>query len=360
MYTALREALARDREIQAKGGFPHVPEGPTLELGAHGLRVAALRARLVVSGDLEPQPDADPEAFDPALEAGVRAFQARHGLDVDGRVGRATLAALDLPIESQIEKLRVNLERARWLLHDLAPTFVVVNVAGFQVYYLRDKELVFSARAVVGKPYRKTPLFRSEITYLVFNPTWTVPPTILAEDILPAQRRDPGYLERKHLRVIDANGRVVPTASIDWSEMTPRSFRYMLRQDPGPDNALGRVKFMFPNSYSIYLHDTPSRSLFEKSSRAASSGCIRVEHPLELAALLLQGQSGWGRADIDRVVAEGRTREVRLAKPVPVLLTYWTAWVAPNGRVQFRPDLYHRDAQVARGLSQHFAIRSDD
>jgi murein L,D-transpeptidase YcbB/YkuD len=211
---------------------------------------------------------------------------------------------------------------------------------------------------VVGKPYRQTPIFRSEMTYLVLNPTWTVPPTILAQDMLPAQRKDPGYLARKGLQVIDARGAVVPTSSIDWAHATPGNFKYALRQPPGPDNALGRVKFMFPNSYSVYLHDTPSRNLFEKSERAASSGCIRVENPLELAALLLEGQPGWDRAAIDRVVAEGKTTTVKLAQPVPVLLTYWTAWVDRDGVLQLREDVYGRDAKVAAALAAPFAIRS--
>jgi murein L,D-transpeptidase YcbB/YkuD len=357
LYTGLRQELARHREQAALGGWPRVPPGPTLEQGAHGPRVAALRARLEASGDLAPDPAADPQAFDAALEAGVRVFQTRHGIDADGRVGRGTQAALDVPIEARIEQIRVNLERGRWLLHDLAPTLLIVNVAGFRVYLVHDGELAWSARAVVGKPYRKTPLFRSELTYLVLNPTWTVPPTILAQDILPAQRRDPGHLDKKRLRVIDAQGRVVPTHSIDWANATAKNFRYALRQDPGPDNALGRVKFMFPNSYAIYLHDTPSRNLFERSERTFSSGCIRVENPLELAALLLEGQPGWSREAIDRVVAEGKTKSVPLSEHVPVVLAYWTAWVDLDGRLQLRNDVYARDVLVARGLAEKFSMR---
>lgn len=357
MYTALRDELARHRELAARGGYPRVPPGGTLERGAGGPRVAALRARLEASGDLAAAPAADPAVFDDALAAGVEAFQRRHGIDADGRVGKHTLAALEVPIEARIEQIRANLERGRWLLHDLAPTFVVVNVAGFQVYYLRDGELVWSARAIVGRPYRKTPLFRSEITYLVLNPTWTVPPTILKNDILPAQRRDPSYLERKGLRVIDASGRVVPTASIDWAHTTAKNFRYALRQDPGPDNALGRIKFMFPNSYSVYMHDTPTQSIFERSTRAESSGCIRIENPLELATLLLEGQPGWDRAALERAIAEGRTRSLTLEHRVPVLLAYWTAWVDLEGRLQLRSDVYDRDALVARGLGERFNMR---
>jgi len=196
------------------------------------------------------------------------------------------------------------------------------------------------------------------MTYLVLNPTWTVPPGILAADILPAQRRDRGTLARKGLEVVDMEGRVVPADSVDWSTATPRNFRYMLRQPAGPTNALGRVKFMFPNAHSVYLHDTPSKDLFERSDRAFSSGCIRVENPLELAALLLEGQKGWDRAALDAAIAEGKTRTVTLATRIPVLLLYWTAWVDPSGALQLRRDLYGRDVKVAAGLAQPFRVRA--
>lgn len=231
----------------------------------------------------------------------------------------------------------------------------MVNVAGFRVYYLRDSELVWSARVQVGKPFRQTPIFRSTITYLVLNPTWTVPPGIFANDILPAQKRDPGYLAKRGLAVVDSEGRPV-TAPIDWASMTPRRFPYLLRQGPGPNNALGRVKFMFPNQYSVYLHDTSSQALFAKSERAFSSGCIRVENPLELARLLLEGQTGWDADAIAAAVAKGETRTVTLQNKVPVLLTYWTAWVDRDGVLQFRGDVYDRDAKVRAALDLPFRV----
>ena len=359
-YNRLRDAYARERERTAHGGWPAVPAGPTLKPGARDPRVPALRARLAATGELPPGTGVSSPEFDATVEAAVEVFQARHGLDADGAVGAATLAELNVPVEARLEQMRVNLERGRWLLHDLPPTFVVVNVAGFEVYFLRDSEVVWTARAQVGRPYRQTPIFRSELTYLVLNPTWTVPPSILAHDVLPAQRRDPSYLARKGLKVIDRSGRVVPASSIDWSTATARNFRYNLRQDPGPENALGRIKFMFPNPYAVYMHDTPSRSLFEKSDRAFSSGCIRVERPLELAELLLAGQTGWDQTALARAIAEGKTRAVTLAAPVPVLLSYWTAWVDRSGTLQFRRDLYGRDARIVAGLAAPFAVRVQD
>jgi murein L,D-transpeptidase YcbB/YkuD len=226
-------------------------------------------------------------------------------------------------------------------------------VAAYEVYYVRDREVAWRARAMVGKPFRETPIFRSEISYLELNPTWTVPPTIFAHDILPAQKKNPGYLAKRGVRVIDSAGRSVPTGSIDWANTTARNFRYMIRQDPGPENALGRVKFMFPNAYSVYLHDTPSRGLFDKSARAFSSGCIRVERPLELAALLLAGQPGGTREEIDAVIASGKTKTVTLARKVPVLVAYWTAWTDLKAARAARRRL-RRDGAVASGLAQRF------
>jgi len=357
LYRQLKAAYARERERAAAGGWKPIPAGAALKPGVSDARVHALRARLAAEGDSDAAGASAGDTFDPALEAAVKAFQERHGLDPDGAVGAGTLAELNVPVAARLSQLRVNLERGRWLLHDLPHEFVLVNVAGFGVYLVRDGAIVWRARAQVGKPYRSTPIFRAEMTYLVLNPTWTVPPGIFAHDILPAQRRDRGTLARKGLEVVDMKGNVVPASSIDWANTTPRNFRYMLRQPAGPSNALGRVKFMFPNSHSVYLHDTPSKNLFDKSDRAFSSGCIRVEKPLELAALLLDGQKGWDRAAIDAAIAAGKTRTVTLEKRMPVLLLYWTAWVDEAGTLQLRRDLYGRDAKLAAGLSEPFRIR---
>jgi len=358
LYRTLRAELAHYRELRARGGWPSIPSGPTLKPGERDPRVAALRARLAVTGELvapASESETDARAFDDSVAAAVRAFQSANGLEADGAVGRGTLSALNVPVDARIGQIEVNLERGRWLLHDLDSTFTVVNIAGFRIYYLRDGEIAWSGRVQVGKPFRQTPVFRSTITSLVLNPTWTVPPGIFANDILPALQRDPEYLAKRGLSVIDAEGRPV-TEPIDWATMTPRRFPYMLRQGPGPDNALGRVKFMFPNEYSVYLHDTPSQALFAKSERAFSSGCIRVENPLELAQLLLEGQPGWDADAIAAAVATGKTQTISLQNKVPVLLAYWTAWVDRDGVLQFRSDLYGFDAKVRAALDLPFRV----
>jgi murein L,D-transpeptidase YcbB/YkuD len=278
----------------------------------------------------------------------VRGFQARHGIAADGVIGPATLAALNVPVAARIEQLRASLERARWVFYDPESEFLVVNVAGFELYLVRRGQVVWRTRVQVGRPYRQTPIFRAEMTYLVVNPTWTVPPTIFRNDILPAVRRNPAYLASRNIDVFDRGGAPVDPASVDWSGRNPP---YRLVQRPGPDNALGRIKFMFPNEHAVYLHDTPSRDLFERDSRAFSSGCIRVENPFELAEQLIGER---GRERLDAVVASGETRTVFLDKPMTVMLLYWTAEVDAAGRVSFFPDVYQRDASLIAALAEPF------
>ncbi|MGC4029616.1 MAG: L,D-transpeptidase family protein [Steroidobacteraceae bacterium] len=364
LYAGLRRELMRHNTLALRGGWETVPAGSALRPGERDARVPALRRRLVITGELSAEAEAgtDPasaEVYDPALEQAVREFQRRMGLTADGVLGRGTLAELNVPVEDRIRQLRVNLDRGRVLLHDLPPEFVVVNIASQEVYLMRQNQVVWSSRAQVGREYRQTPEYRSEVDYLVFNPTWTVPPGIVRNDILPAARRDPASILRKGLKVLDAAGHELPPASIDWKRFTSGYIPYTLRQDPGPDNALGRVKFMFPNPYAVYLHDTPSKSLFAKDERLTSSGCVRIERPLELAELLLADPQKWSRERIDEVVQGGRLQNVTLARKVPILLVYWTAWIDSQGALNLRPDPYGRDAKWARALDAPFRFRKE-
>jgi murein L,D-transpeptidase YcbB/YkuD len=357
MYQHGRDALRTHRQLLADGGWPTVPGGETLKPGMRDPRVVALRRRLAVTGDLAGQP-LDDDSFDDALAAAVRAFQERHRLNPDAEVGPATLAELNVPAEARVRQIQVNLERARHVLHEIGDEdLVIVDIAGYELRYVRDRKVAWTSRVVVGRPYRQTPIFKSAIDHVIVNPTWTVPPTILAEDILPAVRKDRGYLARKGLDVVDRNGRVVDPASIDWSRYTGRNFPYILRQGPGDDNALGRVKIMFPNPYLVYLHDTPSRALFERDERAFSSGCIRVERPFELVERLLDDPA-WDAAALQGAVASGRTQTIRLAKPVKLLLIYWTVDETDDGRIVFKRDVYDRDARLWEALNARFEFGS--
>jgi murein L,D-transpeptidase YcbB/YkuD len=349
-YLSLKSALARHREIAAVAGWPLVPRGPTLRQGDSGERVLAIRARLAVT-DLVEGTAPKPRVFDGELADAVRRFQKRHGLSVDGAVGGRTLAAMNVSTEDRVAQIRANLERSRWVLNDLEPEFVLVDIAGFQVLYVRNSEVIWRSRVVVGRNYRKTPIFRGELRYLVLNPSWTLPPTILAEDVLPAIQGDRHYLTTRNIRVLDAKGTEVDPAAVDWEAYDGRDFPYMLRQEPGPGNALGHIKFIFPNRYHVYLHDTPSRELFEHTARAFSSGCIRVERPLELAELVLADSGRWNVESLSKAVTEGRTRNIDLERPIPVLLLYWTAAVDAEGAILFHPDIYARDAPLLRALN---------
>ena len=357
IYQQLIMALAKYRSIQANGGWNPVPLGPTLRKGLEDQHVPLLRQRLAATGDLTDK-STDSMVFDETLEQAVIHFQGRHRLHPDGAVGRKTLEALNVSVEKRIDQIRVNLERARWVLHALGEEFVLVDIAGFHVFIYQDRKVIWTSRVQVGKPYRNTPVFKSSIEYLEFNPTWTIPPGILSKDILPATKNDPDYLNKRNINVLDRNGNLVDQSSIDWSQYPGRSFPYMLRQEPGPNNALGRVKFIFPNKHFVYLHDTPSKSFFEQTSRTFSSGCIRVENPFELAELLLNDPSNWSYDKIMEVVDSKQTRKVFLDKPMPVLLLYWTVTVEEDGTVHFKEDPYGRDNAVMEGLKGKFRIRS--
>jgi murein L,D-transpeptidase YcbB/YkuD len=382
MYAAGRAALAAYRGIAALGGWPQLPAGATLKPGMVDARVPLLRERLALTGDLAaaalppdagaPQPNSprapatattavgtpDPLLFDTTLEAAVRHFQHRHLLATDGAIGPSTLRELNVPVQARIDQIRLNLERGRWVLHEVKKDgdLVIVDIAGFGVRFIRERKTIWQTRAQVGKPYRQTPIFKSAIDHVVLNPTWTVPPTILEKDILPAVRRDRGYLAKRGLEVIDRDGRTIPTSSIDFSRYTGRNFPYMIRQAAGDDNALGQVKIMFPNPYLVYLHDTPSKSLFDADQRAFSSGCIRTERPFELVELLLADPDRWNRAAIDAAVTTRITRTVRLAKPVPVLILYWTVDRDDDGSIMFKPDPYARDARELAALDSPFQV----
>jgi len=349
LYAELRDALARWRQIAAQGEWEPIGSGPTLEPDVLDSRVPALRRRLQWLGYDAGAVAADsPERYDASLQQALRQFQREQYLTADGRVGTGTLAALNVPPAARIDQLRVNLERARWLMHQLHGDFVMVDIAGYGIAYYRDAKPIWRSRVQVGKPYRSTPAFKSQITYLTLNPTWTVPPTILKNDILPKVRKNLGYLAANRIRVLDGQGHELAPGSVNWAN--PRGI--VLRQDAGPGNSLGRLVIRFPNDYAIYLHDTPHQELFANPQRATSSGCIRVERPRELAELLLDDPVRWNRAAIDSAIDTGKTRTVMLRQPVAVLLAYWTVDLRKDGGVGFRPDIYRRDGPLLVALDR--------
>jgi L,D-transpeptidase YcbB len=350
VYTGLADALRRMRAIQHSGGWAHVPP-VRLERGDSDTAVAQLRRRLRAEGDLAADADTTSPQFDDGVESAVRSFQHRHALNTDGIVGPATHRELAVPIATRIDQVRINLERARWVVHDLPDTFITVNIAGALVYFIRSGDVVFESRAVVGRTVTRTPVFGATLRYIDLNPTWTVPPGIVQE-ILNSVRRDPSYLSRQRIRIIDAAGRTVPAHTIDFRRYSGRSFPYTFRQEPGPLNPLGQLKLVFPNRHNVYLHDTPARELFGREQRTFSHGCIRVQDPVHLAHLVL-ADSSWSMAALHAAIATGQTRTIHLRTPVPVLVLYWTAAADLHGELHFYRDVYGRDAALLRAISAH-------
>jgi murein L,D-transpeptidase YcbB/YkuD len=348
-YLKLESALAQHRSLQRSGGWPAVPDGPSMRKGDSGPRVATLRNRLRISGDLEVVNEQDSDLFDDEMDLAVRRFQERHGRTVDGIVGPNTLTYLNVSVEQRVRQIELNLERWRQVPRNLGERFIMVNTASFQLEFVENDQRLMKMRVVVGRRSRSTPEVSSELTYLVINPYWHIPHGIAKRDILPKIQEDPDYLVRQSILVFEnweSDAPKIDAQSVEWSEVTERSFAFKLRQEPGPRNALGRIKFAFPNQFSVYLHGTPAQGLFRKAQRDFSSGCVRIEKPIELASLLLESEPGWTRKRIINTVRTGKTQVVRLSEKIPVHLSYWTAWVDENGTTHFRDDIYGRDKSL--------------
>ncbi|TNF91900.1 MAG: hypothetical protein EP297_14710 [Gammaproteobacteria bacterium] len=294
---------------------------------------------------------------DDKLAKAVERFQQRHGLDADGAVGKNTLAELNTPVEKRINQIRVALERQRWYLHEAKGEFLAVDIAGFQAYWIKDEKVIWEEIVQVGKSYTNTPVFKDRIRYLEFNPTWTIPPGIMRRTILPNLKKDPEYLDKKGYLLLTQDGKPVDASTIDWGSID--RMPYIVRQPPGKDNALGLVKFMFPNKHAVYLHDTNHRELFDRTQRTTSSGCVRVDNPFDLAERLLDGQDDWDREKIDQVIASGKTTRVNLDKPVRIIIAYNTVY-ADQESVHFKQDVYKRDSAVLKGLNGKFRLRKQD
>lgn len=343
-----RQMLAMERVIGDGGWGPGVPDG-RFEPGARGAGVVALRDRLVRMGYLARSATAE---YDGAMAAAVRLFQARHGLEVDGIVGATTLAEINTGPEQRLREIILGMERQRWLNWedpDRGARHVLVNIPDFQAYVVDDEEVSFSTRVVVGASPedRVTPEFSDVMEYMVINPSWNVPRSIAVNEYLPALQANPGAASQLQLL---RGGRPVSRAGIDFTQFTRANFPFDLREPPSARNALGRVKFIFPNRHNIYLHDTPARNLFARESRAFSHGCVRVQRPLELAYFLLAPQQEDPQGYFDAILASGLETQVDLETQIPVHIVYWTAFVSSDGALNFRRDVYGRDARLWRAM----------
>ncbi len=348
-YVRLEQVLARYRTIARAGGWPRIPPGPELQAGMRDERVMALRNHLRITGDYDAEMQADPYYFDAAVDAALRHFQTRHGLLADGLLEEETRAELNVPVQDRIRQIAIALQRWHWLPRNLGERYVWVNLPAAGLAVVEHGKPALHMRAIVGRPYRATPSFAGTIRRIVFNPTWTVPRTVAVEDLLPQQRNDPQFLARKHIRVFDVRGaepREVSPMRLADAGVGTDYFPYRLRQDAGPDNSLGRIKFELDNPFDIYLHDTPATPLFVLPGRAFSSGCVRVESPVALAQYLLAHDGSDAPIDVSSRIERSDTSTVVLRTPVPIYFVYLTTWVEADGTVSFRPDLYGRDRRL--------------
>jgi murein L,D-transpeptidase YcbB/YkuD len=345
-YDRLRNLLAMYREQKAKGGWPRVP-AMKLKPGQRSAQVPALAARLAASNDYRGTIPSATAVYTPELQDAVKVFQRRHGLTDDAVVGPELVAALNVPLEKRMDSIALNMERWRWLPRDLGERYILVNIPEMRLDVYEGNRVPLTMRVVVGKADAQTPIFNDEMTYIVFSPYWNVPPSIAEGETLPAVMSDPNFLARNNMEIIDSSGNVVDPESVDLSD--PKAYRF--RQRPGTDNSLGLVKFMFPNQFNVYLHDTPADSLFDRATRSFSHGCVRVEDPVALAQYVLRDQPEWTRERINEAMHAGEEKTVKLESPIPVYLGYWTARVRPDNTVQFRKDVYDVDERLAVRLA---------
>ena len=360
-YRKLRTALQGLMEQAKSGGWgPKVPS-KSLKPGETSSAADALRRRLIAMGDLQPEPELlgdnaqTVSTYDARLKAAVIKFQDRHGLNADGIAGPATLRALNQPVARRIAQAMLNLERLRWRSNQRLGRRIEVNQAAYRMSVYDDEDMpLHESRVVIGKSERRlqTPEFSRTMSYMVLNPRWNVPRSIITREMLPEAKKDPTFFKRQNMDLYRRGKKIDATKDVDWAKMTPEIFgeHFGVIQRPGPGNALGNVKFMFPNGHNIYLHDTPSKHLFAGQMRAHSHGCVRVERPFALAWLLLSEQSDNPGEMIENILAGGEETEVPLERPIPIHLMYLTSWVDHTGALHFREDVYGRDEALARAL----------
>jgi murein L,D-transpeptidase YcbB/YkuD len=344
-YAQMRKELASFRQIAASGGWPAFPGGPKLKRGSHGWSVALLKRRLIVAGDLTADVAANPERFDGNLEMAVRKYQWRHGLAPTGIVDQETRHALNIPVERRIRQIEINMERWRWLPDDFGPRYVMTIIPDFWLYVVDDQKTILSMKTVIGTRKQPSPVFSDDMSYVELNPTWGLPLSIIAKEIIPKVRKDGDYLSKKRIRIYEnwsEKAREIDPKKINWAKINPEKFPYRMIQDPGV-NPLGRIKFMFPNEFDVYLHDTTQKSLFQKHRRLYSHGCIRIEKPYDLGEWVLRDDPSWSRKRILGEIKKGKRLQVSLPRTVPVHVMYLTAWVDGNGFLQFREDYYGYD-----------------
>lgn len=349
IYNQLIAAEKEFRQLKKESeNFKEIPVGETIKPGMQDSRIQDLQFRLLALGYLE-NVSIGSYTYTGKMEEAVSKFQQDHGIEVDGNIGDQTIELLNKGYDQRYNQILVNLERWRWYPRELGDHYILTNIPGYKLDVVKAGDTVMTYKVQVGTNSRKTPVFSEEIDHLVFNPDWHIPPTIKSRDVIPGVRKDPGYLSQKKIEVYDGKGTKLDPSSIDWSRNEVKNYRY--KQAPGSTNPLGRVKIMYPNEYLIYLHDTPSKSLFGKNSRAQSSGCVRVQDAVELAKYLLKDQPELTSEKIDTIISRGETKRIDMKQQVKVHHFYWTAW-RTNGKTRFIRDIYGYDDKILKALEK--------
>ena len=345
-YKKMRAHYNRYKKIKDNGGFQDIDIGRVVEKGMRGYDIKQIKIRLQQTDDFDGEVNI---RFDKKLHEAVTNFQKRHGLTPDGIVGKETKIALNKDIDKRVKMISINMERLRWLPQKLGETYIFVNIADYKLNVVEKQKNIMNMKVIVGKEQRSTPVFSDEITYLVINPAWNLPKSIAVEDKLPLIKENINYLSNnnyKVLKISEGKFEEADPKKINWEELDKDNFNYYLKQEPGPNNALGRIKFMFPNKYSVYLHDTPQKELFEKTERSFSSGCIRLEEPFKLAEYILKKNNMWKPKKIEKILTSEEETKIDLTEKIPIHIIYMTAWVNDEGQLQFRDDIYSRDKNL--------------
>lgn len=338
---ATEEAIERYRDIASRGGWTPLQSGERLRVGANGPSVIALRQRLIQTGDLDPAAGTSP-VYDSYVEAGVRRFQARHGLNTTGAMNSATLTAMNVPVQVRLRQLEINLVRLRSNAGNLGHRYVIVNIPAAVVETVEDGQVATRHAAGVGKIDRQSPIMNAKITEINFNPFWTVPASIIRKDLIPKMQKEPNYLTDNKIRIYNGQGQELSPKQVNWH--SDEATRYMFRQDPGVDlNSMGFVRINIPNPHGVYMHDTPAKGIFGDDFRFVSSGCVRLQNVRDYVTWLLKDTPGWTRDQVEAMIQSGQRVDAKLVQPVNVYWTYVTAWATPDGLVQFRDDIYNRD-----------------
>jgi murein L,D-transpeptidase YcbB/YkuD len=361
-YQLLQEKLTKYREIQRNRSWQFIPPGRALKPGDRHPHIPLIRRRLAYETEGGLYPRGDELIYDHDLLIAVQRFQKNHGLDMDGIVGPGTKQAMNMSVEWRIKQIKTSMERWRWMPRTLGESYILVNVPGFEMNFIKNGRSILSMRTITGSRDNASPSFQSKITRIIFNPTWTVPTSIAVNELIPQQLKDPNFISKSDMEVFmknqngnrDSSNTKYNPQDIDWTQFSEKHFPYLLVQRPGPNNSLGRIKFQTPNKFGIYLHDTPYRHLFTRDDRALSHGCIRLEKPQQLAAMLMGDRLNPTPESANKVgslIDAKETIQHNLTETVPVYVIYMTTWVDQSGRIQFRDDIYDRDRKISSSLS---------